>query len=81
MPSIERKYLLTALVELEQGTPTEIVGRIQATMTREDRQQWQQGTPGKMGAGIAGNRQGTGRCTGYLHRARSMQVTLTAHAL
>ena len=44
--SIERKYLLTALVELEQGTPTEIVGRIQATMTREDHQ-WQQGTPAK----------------------------------
>jgi hypothetical protein len=35
----------TALVELEQGTPAEIAARIQATVTGEDRQQWQQGTP------------------------------------
>ena len=54
--SIERKYLLTALVELEQGTPTEIVGRIQATMTREDHQ-WQQGTPAKWALESAGNPQ------------------------
>ena len=35
----------TALVELEQGTPTGIAARIQAVVTAEDRQQWQQGTP------------------------------------
>src|SRR5919112_454099 len=35
----------TALVEIEQGTPGEIAGRIQTTVTVEDRQQWQQGTP------------------------------------
>ena len=35
----------TALVELEQGTPAEIAARIQAVVTDEDRQQWQQGTP------------------------------------
>jgi hypothetical protein len=35
----------TALVELEQGTPAEIAKRIQAEVTGEDRQQWQQGTP------------------------------------
>ena len=35
----------TALIELEQGTPAEIAGRIQATATDADRQQWQQGTP------------------------------------
>jgi hypothetical protein len=34
-----------ALVELKQGTPAEIAARIQATVTSEDRQQWQQGTP------------------------------------
>ena len=34
----------TALVELEEGTPTEIAERIQAGVTDEDRQQWQQGT-------------------------------------
>ena len=34
----------TALVELEQGTPSEIAGRIQGAVTSEDRQQWQQGT-------------------------------------
>jgi nuclease S1 len=36
----------TALVELEQGTPSEIAARTQATVSGEDRQQWQQGTPG-----------------------------------
>jgi S1/P1 Nuclease len=35
----------TALVELEQGTPAEIAGRIQSTVTDQDRQQWQQGIP------------------------------------
>lgn len=35
----------TALVELEEGTPAEIAKRIQAGVTSEDRQQWQQGTP------------------------------------
>ena len=35
----------TALVELEQGTPSEIATRIQAVVTGDDRQQWQQGTP------------------------------------
>ena len=35
----------TALVELEQGTPAEIATRIQAVVTDDDRQQWQQGTP------------------------------------
>ena len=35
----------TALVELEQGTPSEIGARIQAAEAVEDRQQWQQGTP------------------------------------
>ena len=34
----------TALLELEQGTPAEIAARIQATVTADDRQQWQQGT-------------------------------------
>jgi hypothetical protein len=34
-----------ALVELEEGTPAEIAARIQAVVTEEDRQQWQQGTP------------------------------------
>jgi hypothetical protein len=34
----------TALVELEQGTPTEIAARIEAAVNDEDRQQWQQGT-------------------------------------
>jgi hypothetical protein len=32
----------TALVELEQGTPSEIAARIQSAVTVEDRQQWQQ---------------------------------------
>jgi hypothetical protein len=36
---------VTALVELEQGTPAEIGTRIQAMATDEDRQQWQQGIP------------------------------------
>jgi hypothetical protein len=35
----------TAFVELEQGTPAESAARIQATVTSEDRQQWQQGSP------------------------------------
>jgi hypothetical protein len=35
----------TALVELDQGTPAEIAVRIQAAVTGDDRQQWQQGTP------------------------------------
>ena len=35
----------TTLVELEQGTPSEIAARIPAAVTVEDRQQWQQGTP------------------------------------
>ena len=34
----------TALVELE-GTPSEIAARLEATVTGEVRQQWQQGTP------------------------------------
>lgn len=35
----------TALVELEQGTPSEIAARIQAGVTSDDIQQGQQGTP------------------------------------
>ena len=35
----------TALVELEEGTPSEIATRIQAVMTGDDVKQWQQGTP------------------------------------
>jgi nuclease S1 len=35
----------TALVELEPGTPAQIVARIQAVVTSEDLQQWQKGTP------------------------------------
>jgi nuclease S1 len=37
----------TALVELEQGTPAEIAGRIQAGLTSDDVKQWQQGTAAK----------------------------------
>jgi hypothetical protein len=33
----------TALVELEQGTPAEIAARIQAVVSSDDVQQWQQG--------------------------------------
>ena len=35
----------TALVELEEGSPAEIAARIQAIVTSDSRQQWQQGTP------------------------------------
>jgi hypothetical protein len=35
----------TVLVELEQGTPAEIAAQIQAGVSGEDLQQWQQGTP------------------------------------
>ena len=35
----------TAMVELEQGTPSDIAARIQAVVTTDDNQQWQQGTP------------------------------------
>jgi hypothetical protein len=35
----------TELVELEQGTPAEIAVRIQAAVSDDDRQQWQQATP------------------------------------
>lgn len=35
----------TALVKLEEGTPAEIAARIQAAVTSDDVQQWQQGTP------------------------------------
>jgi nuclease S1 len=35
----------TALVQLEEGTSSEIAVRIQAAVTSEDRQQWEQGTP------------------------------------
>ena len=35
----------TGLVELEQGTPVEIAARIQAVVTSDDIQRWQQGTP------------------------------------
>jgi nuclease S1 len=35
----------TELVGLEEGTPSEVAARIQAAMTDNDRQQWQQGTP------------------------------------
>lgn len=44
----------TAFVELEEGTPGEIAARIQAVVTSDDVQQWQQGTPGRMGAGVVG---------------------------
>ena len=35
----------TALVELEEGTPTEIAEQIETTVSSQDRQQWQQGIP------------------------------------
>ena len=35
----------TALVELEEGSPTEIAKRIQGVLTSDDVKQWQQGTP------------------------------------
>ncbi len=35
----------TALVELEEGTPAEIAAHIQAAVTSDDVQQWQQGKP------------------------------------
>ena len=35
----------TVPVELEQGTPADIAARIQAAVTGDDVQQWQQGTP------------------------------------
>jgi hypothetical protein len=35
----------TGLVELEQGTPAEIAGRIQAVVSIDEIQQWQQGSP------------------------------------
>ena len=35
----------TGLVELEQGAPVEIAARIQAVVTSDDIQRWQQGTP------------------------------------
>jgi hypothetical protein len=34
----------TALVELEQGTPSEIAARIEAASSGDERQQWQQAT-------------------------------------
>jgi hypothetical protein len=34
----------TGLVELEDGTPTEIAGRIQAAVNTDEIQQWEQGT-------------------------------------
>ena len=40
----------TALIELEQGTPSEIAKRIQGAVTSEDRQQWQQGNPAAWGS-------------------------------
>ena len=40
----------TALVELEQGTPAEISAGIQAAVSNDDRQQWQQGTLANLGA-------------------------------
>src|SRR5512132_306726 len=35
----------TALVELEEGTPAEVTARIESTVTDEERNQWQGGTP------------------------------------
>jgi hypothetical protein len=35
----------TGLVELEEGTPAEVAARIEETLTHEDREQWQGGTP------------------------------------
>jgi hypothetical protein len=35
----------TALVELEHGNPSEIAARFQATVTNDDVQEWQKGTP------------------------------------
>ena len=35
----------TALLELEQGTPAEVAARIQNAATRDELQQWQQGSP------------------------------------
>jgi hypothetical protein len=35
----------TVLVELEQGTLSEIVGQIQGVVSRDEVQQWQKGTP------------------------------------
>jgi S1/P1 Nuclease len=40
----------TAHVELEEGSPAEVVGSIQAVVTGDDVKQWQQGTPGRMDA-------------------------------
>ena len=35
----------TALVELEQGTPADIAARLQAMVSSDELQQWQQGSP------------------------------------
>jgi hypothetical protein len=35
----------TALLELEEGTPAEIAARIQAAVSSDELQRWQQGTP------------------------------------
>jgi S1/P1 Nuclease len=70
----------TGLVELEPGTPVEIAARIQAVVSGDERQQWQQGTPAKMGAGIGWQSSGR-KFIGCLRPARSTQLTSKRHAL
>jgi hypothetical protein len=50
----------TGLVELEEGTPAEVAGRIEKAVTDEDRNQWQGSNTGTVGAGVAGDREGAG---------------------
>ena len=62
----------TALVELEQGTPSEIAARMQSALTVEDRQQWQEGTAAKWALeSLAIVR---AQVIGCLHRTRSPQL-------
>lgn len=67
----------TALVELEQGTLAEIAARIQAGLTDENQQQWQQGTPAQWA--LESRQQSGRRYIGCLRRARSQQITLGGH--
>jgi hypothetical protein len=68
----------TALVELEQGTPTEIAAQSQSVVTGDDRQQWQQGSPTEWALeSLAIVRAQVYR----LRQGRSLQVTSNGHAL
>ncbi len=61
------------------GTPAEIAARVEATVTGDDRQQWQQGTPADWALeSLAIVR---AQVTGCLRTVRSTQVTRTGHAL